>query len=108
MGQEEIGTGHGCGMHENPTCLAPTPSCPYHFFALKCLEGYNHGRLTLREKANCKQSIFSTGNIFSLLKLCQCLLLYFLLQTFTTIETITNAKSAREWLLEKLKDVSKL
>lgn len=66
MGQEEIGTGHGCGMHENPTCLAPTPSCPYHFFALKCLEGYNHGRLTLREKANCKQSIFSTGNIQSI------------------------------------------
>ena len=31
-----------------------------------------------------------------------------LLQTFTTIETITNAKNAREWLLNKLKDVSYL
>lgn len=27
-------------------------------------------------------------------------------QTFTTIETITNAKSARDWLLKVLKDVS--
>ena len=29
----------------------------------------------------------------------------FFLQTFTTIETITNAKSARDWLLKELKDV---
>ena len=29
-----------------------------------------------------------------------------LLQTFTTIEAITNVKTAREWLLNKLKDIS--
>ena len=28
-------------------------------------------------------------------------------QTFTTQETITNAESARDWLLEAAKDVSK-
>jgi len=54
-----------------------------------------HGHLTQEEKAN-----------FNPLKLHHYLLLHFSLQTFTTIETITNAKSAREWLLEKLKDVS--
>ena len=29
-----------------------------------------------------------------------------LLQTFTTLETITNAKSARQWLLDAAKDDS--
>lgn len=52
-------------------------------------------------------SLFQHQEHFSLLRLCHCLSLHFSFQTFTTIETITNAKSAREWLLEKLKDVSK-
>ena len=34
--------------------------------------------------------------------------LCFFFQTFTTIETITNAKSARDWLLKTHKDVSYL
>lgn len=31
---------------------------------------------------------------------------YFLFQTFTTQETITNAESAKEWFLKTAKDVS--
>lgn len=35
----------------------------------------------------------------------QVLLLSFPLQTFTTLETITNAKSAKQWLLNSAKEV---
>lgn len=94
MGQEEIGTRVWSAWEFNLS--HPNPFLPIEFFFF----GINvfvrmHGHLTQEEKAN-----------FNPLKLYHYLLLHFSLQTFTTIETITNAKSAREWLLEKLKDVS--
>ena len=77
------------------------------FCGIKCV-CENTWPSDLRRESRLQAVYFSTkSSHFSPLRLCHCLSLHFSFQTFTTIETITNAKSAREWLLEKLKDVSK-
>lgn len=61
-----------------------------------CFDGYNGLKMNWKCISRYKQGRYSmVRNTF---------LSYF--QTFTTVETITNAKSARSWLLDSAKSVS--